>query len=230
MLKRLLIALVLLVALAAAADRFVARTAGDATAAQVRRATKARGGVDVTFNGFPFVTQALRGRFDSVDVTARDVPESGLTITQVDARFTGVRLDLGKALSGEVAGVPTDDAQATVRISYADLNAWLRSRGDLEVNGDTGRPVVSGRIRVRGATIDASGTASAVVRGSSILLTVKEATAGGVKIPAAGLRLLAIELKLPDLPFGITLTSVNSDRDGLEIMGTATGLVIPTGV
>jgi hypothetical protein len=228
MLKRLLIVLLVLVGLAAVADRFVARVAGDATGAQIRQSVKSRDDADVRFNGFPFVTQALRGRFDSVDVTARDVPQEGLTLSRIDAHFTGVRLKLGDALNGEVAGVPTDRAQATVRISYADLNEWLRSHGDLSVKGDTGRPVVTGRIRVRGVELTASGSAAAQVRGDSVFLRVTEATANGIKVPAAALRLLTIELKLPDLPFGITLTGIAADREGLLIKGTATGLIIPT--
>jgi hypothetical protein len=229
MLKRLLIVLLVLVGLAALADRFVARAAGDAAGAQIRRAVKSPDDADVRFNGFPFVTQAVRGRFESVDITARDVPQAGLTVTRIDAHFTGVRIKLGKALNGEVAGVPTDGARATVRISYDDLNSFLRRRpGSLTVSGASGRPVVSGRIRVRGAELDASGTAAAQIRGSSIVLRVTQATADGRAVPAAALPLLTVELRLPELPFGIALTGVTAERDALVVKGTAEGLVIPT--
>lgn len=228
MLKRLLIVLLVLLGLAALADRFVARVAGDAAGAQIRRALKTPDDAEVKFNGFPFVTQAVRGRFDSVEVTARDVPQDGLTVTRIESTFTGVRLKLGEALNGEVAGVPTDEAQATVRISYDDLNAWLRRRGDLTVTSQGNRAVISGRIRVRGQTLDAKGTATATVRRDAILLRVQSATANGTKVPAAALPLLTIELKLPGLPFGITLTSVTADSDALVVRGKAKNLVIPT--
>lgn len=229
MLKRLLIVLLVLLGLAALADRFIARAAGDAAGAQIRRAVKTPDDAEVRFNGFPFVTQAVRGRFESVDITARDMPQNGLTVTRIDAHFTGVQIKLDQALNGEVVGVPTEAARATVRISYDDLNAFLRGRpGSLGVSGTTGRPVVSGRIRVRGVELSASGTAAAQVRGSSIVLRVTQATAEGRAVPAAALRLLTVELRLPELPFGIELTSVTAERDALVVRGTAEGLVIPT--
>jgi hypothetical protein len=230
MLKRLLIVLLILVGLAALADRFLARAAGDAAGAQIRRAVRTPEDADVRFNGFPFVTQAMSGHFESVDVTARDVPQNGLTVTRIEAHFTGVRINFSKALNGEVAGVPTDRARATVRISYDDLNTFLRRRpGALSVSGSgNGRAQVSGRIRVRGAELDASGTAAAQIRDGSVVLRVTQATAEGRAVPAAALPLLTVELRLPELPFGIALSRVTAERDGLVIDGTAKGLVIPT--
>lgn len=229
MLKRLLIVLLILVGLAALADRFLARAAGDAAGTQIRRAVDSPEDAEVRFNGFPFVTQAMRGHFESVDVTARDVPQAGLTVTRIEAHFTGVRINFSKALNGEVAGVPTDRARATVRISYDDLNAFLGRRpGRLNVSGESGKSVVSGQIRVRGAELDASGTAAAQIRDGAVVLRVTQATAEGRAVPAAALPLLTVELRLPDLPFGIALTGVTAERDALVITGSAKGLVIPT--
>jgi hypothetical protein len=227
LIKRLLIVLLILLGLAALADRFVASAAGDGAAAEVRRSTRADS-ADVTFHGFPFAAQAIRGRFDRVDVVARDVPESGLTLTRIDATFTGVRLELDKALAGEISGVPTDAATATVRVSYADLNAWLRERGPLSVAWGASGAVVSGKINVRGATVSGVGVASAAVNAKGVVLRVTEATAEGVQIPKSALGLLSVQLNLSDLPFGIKLTSAKADRDGLLVRGTATGIVIPT--
>jgi hypothetical protein len=227
LIKRLLIVLLILVGLAALADRFVASAAGDGAAAEVRRSSRADS-AEVKFHGFPFATQAIRGRFDRVDVVARDVPESGLTLTRIDATFTGVRLDLENALAGEISGVPTDSAAATVRVSYADLNAWLRERGNVSVSWGATGAVVAGEINVRGASVSARGVASAAVNDKGVVLRVTEATAEGVQIPKSALGLLSVQLNLGDLPFGIKLTSARADRDGILIRGTATGIVIPT--
>jgi hypothetical protein len=227
LIKRLLVILLILLGLAALADRFVASAAGDGAAAEVRRSSRADS-ADVKFHGFPFATQAIRGRFDRVDVVARDVPESGLTLTRIDATFTGVRLDLDKALAGEISGVPTDSASATVRVSYADLNAWLRQRGNLSVAWGATGAVVSGTINVRGVSLAARGVGSASVNDKGVVIRVTEASAAGVAVPKAALGLLSVQLNLSDLPFGIKLTSAKADRDGLLIRGTATGIVIPT--
>jgi hypothetical protein len=229
-LKRLLIVLLVLLGLAAAADRFVAGAAERAAADQVRKTTKSTGDTDVKFHGFPFLTQAVRGRFEQVDVTVRGVPESGLSVTRIDAQFTGVRLSLGKAVSGELAAVPTDGATARVRLSYADLNAYLRRRGTIRVSGSAGRLAVSGQVRVRGALVTANGFATARLRPGSLVIQTTEAAVNGVAAPAAAVRALTVTVPLAALPFGIELEAVEVADDALVVVGSARSIVIPTKV
>lgn len=228
MLKRLLIVLAILLGLAALADRFLASAAGDAAGGQVRRAVHTQGNATVNFRGFPFVTQALGGRFRQVDVVARDVPAGGLTLARVDARFTGVRLEVGKALVGELAAVTTNKAAATARLTYADLNDYLRRRGSLSVSASGGQLWVTGQVRVNGALIAGKGTAAVTVRPGSIVLAVSSAAANGIAIPTAATRLLTITVPTAGLPFGMALQRVDVHDDALLLRGTASGIVIPT--
>ncbi len=230
MLKRLLIVLLVLLGLAAAADRFVASAAEKAAGDQVRNSTQSTEDADVKFHGFPFLTQAVRGRFQQVDVTVRGVPQSGLSISRIDAQFTGLRLSLGKAVSGELAAVPTDGASARVRLSYADLNAYLRRRGSIRVSGTGGRLAVTGQVRVRGALVTANGFATARLRPGSLVVQTTEASVNGVAAPAAAVRALTVTVPLTDLPFGIELQAVEVADDALIVIGSARSIVIPTKV
>ncbi|MDQ1708971.1 MAG: LmeA-like phospholipid-binding, partial [Frankiaceae bacterium] len=63
MLKRLAVALLVLLGLLAVADRYIASAAGSAAGGQVRRAIDTPANPHVTFGGFPFLTQALFGHF-----------------------------------------------------------------------------------------------------------------------------------------------------------------------
>jgi hypothetical protein len=123
-------------------------------------------------------------------------------------RLQGVHVALHAVFSGSVPNVPIDRADARVQISYADLNAYLAQRhlhvadagsGDLRVTGSAAGASVTGRGRLHldGSTVD-------VVVGNGLDFT----------IPLAG------------LPFRITLTGTSVTRSGVEVTGTAAGLVL----
>ncbi|MBW3551514.1 MAG: LmeA family phospholipid-binding protein [Proteobacteria bacterium] len=83
---------------------------------------------DVTVRGFPFLTQALSGRYDRVDISARDAPAGEMTLTRLDTTLRGVRVTLSQALSGSVGEVPVDAVEARALleerkgdIGYGDL-------------------------------------------------------------------------------------------------------------
>lgn len=228
MLKRLLIVVAVLLGLAVVADRYLASAAGDAAGGQVRRSAHTPQKPDVTFSGFPFVTQAVSGRFRRVDVVAKNVPASGLTFTRIDARFSGVKIKFGKALSGELDAVATERAAATARLSYGDLNTYLRRRGSLTVSVEGGALSVAGQVRVKGALISGKGKAAITLRPGSIVLQATSATANGVVLPAGAVRLLSVTVPTDGLPFGMVLQSVDIEADALVLRGTAAGIVIPT--
>lgn len=228
MLRRLVIALVLLLALVALADRLLVGAAQDAAGGQIRRSVRTPRDAEVTIAGFPFLTQALRGQFDRVDVVARDVPVEGLILDRVDARFTGMRIEAGKAFAGQLEGVPTDRATATARLTYDDLNSYLRRRGSLVVSASGGQLSVAGEVRVKGVRIAGKGLAALILRPGSLVLQVTSASAEGVPIPAAATRLLTVTVPTAGLPFGMSLQRVAVEDDALVLSGSAKSVVIPT--
>ena len=225
-LKRLLFALVLLLGLALLADRFLVSAAQDAAGRQVRSVLRTPRDAEVTIAGFPFLTQALGGRLRQVDVVSRGVPVEGLTLQRVDASLTGVRLEVGKALAGEIEGVPADTATATARLTYEDLNAYLRRRGSLVVSASGGTLSVAGQVRVKGAQFAGKGQAALVLRPGSIVLQVTSASADGVALPAAATRLLTVTVPTRGLPFGMSLQRVEIGQDALILRGAATGIFL----
>jgi hypothetical protein len=227
-LKRLAVALLVLLGLLAVADRYIASAAGSAAGGQVRRAIDTPANPHVTFGGFPFLTQALFGHFSRIDVVARDVPVQGLKLDRIDARFSGVDVKFGKALAGQLAAVPTHRAQATARLAYADLNTYLRRRGPITVEAAGGQLTLSGQVRVNGALISGRGRATVTVRPGSLVIRVVSASANGVPLPDAATRLFSVTVPTDALPFGISLQSVDVGSDALTLRGTATGIVIPT--
>ncbi|MER5942086.1 DUF2993 domain-containing protein [Streptomyces sp. NPDC001928] len=103
---------------------------------------------EVEIDGFPFLTQLADERLDSVKVTVPDVAADRVSLAQVTATATDVRLDTDGPASVRGADVP--HLEGDVLLSFADLNRELgasqvtftgeghdrvRARGTLPVAG-----------------------------------------------------------------------------------------------
>ena len=234
MFKRLLIVLVLLGGLAVLADRGLAYVAGNATARQIKIREGLKEDPDVTFRGFPFATQAVRGEFDEVAVTVRDIERDGLVVERIDATLRGVEIDLNDALNGRVTAVPVDRGEATLRLSYGDVNQYLTRRpGNIRVVVREGRPYVVSSFGVPGVgQLDVEGTPTVRVTKTSVRVSVTgvHPVTGSTALNdalarAAGIR-ASFTIPLDDLPFGIQVSGAELTATGMLVDATATGFVI----
>jgi hypothetical protein len=84
----------------------------------------------VSLGGFPFLTQVLFGKFKDIGVSLENIPTTadGPKISGVDAHLKGAHVPLGDAISNNVGKVPVDDVEATVRIDYDEINAFLKDK------------------------------------------------------------------------------------------------------
>ncbi|HVE99612.1 MAG TPA: DUF2993 domain-containing protein [Mycobacteriales bacterium] len=235
MLKGLVVSAAVVVGLAAVADLGLAAVAGSAVGKAVQRSEGMSEEPDVTFRGYPFVTQAVRGRFREVDVTARDVRVEGLNFTRVEADLRGVRVGLSDALAGEVEAVPVDSGTATVFLDYVDLNAYLESRpGSPRVTAGAGALVVRSSIGVPGrgsVPVEGTGTPRVTERGVVVTVTGVRALSGPalpVAAVASSAARLSFTISTSGLPFGITLQAVEVAADALRFSASARGVVIRT--
>jgi hypothetical protein len=232
--RKLLVALAVLAGLLALADRGVAKVSADQAAAAVKLHEGLKESPDVTFRGFPFVTQAWHGRFRAVDVTARDVVRDGLTVDRIDAHLEGVHVKLDKVIHGKVVEVPVDRGRATLHVTYGNLQTYLAKRpGNLRL------VVVDGRVRVRSTfgvpgvgSVEVEGTPAVKVTGDQVKVTVTEvkATVGGPALSVtlatqAGAR-SSFALPFDDLPFGIRIERAELTGTELVVDAAAAGLVI----
>ncbi|MDQ1711891.1 MAG: hypothetical protein QOE45_1341 [Frankiaceae bacterium] len=233
MLKRFVIFLLILAGLLCLADRALATVAGNATAAEIKRHESLREDPSVRFRGFPFVTQALRGRFAAVDVTVRDLERDGVVISRIDAHLENVRVHLNEALKGRVRAVPVGKGEATVTVRYADLSSFLATRpGNIRIQSAGGKVTVSSTFGVPGfGQVVVEGTPQVKVAGSGVRVTVTDIRANGAtrlsaaQAAAAGVR-SSFTIPLGKLPFGIKAASARLTADALVLTATAEGFVI----
>lgn len=234
--RKLGIILAVLLGILALADRGLAMVAANATADQIQKHEKLRERPDVSFGGFPFITQAVSGNFSSVTVTARDVEREGLAIDRIEARLKGVKVDIGDAMKGRVTSVPVREGEATVHVTYGDLQRFLSDRpGNIRVGPrDDGQVVVVTTIGIPGAgSIEVEGTPRVAVAGRSITVTVtnvrRSGSGEGLSPPVAAQAMgrASFTIPLDSLPFGIRASSAELTRSALVVEATAEGLVIP---
>ena len=103
-LRSLVIVAAVLIGLAVGVDRLANHVAEGRIAAVLQSDAHLAHKPTVTVHGFPFLTQAFNGRYDRIEVTARDLfGSSDGSVSTVN--FEGVHLPAAKALSGKVGEI-----------------------------------------------------------------------------------------------------------------------------
>jgi len=210
--RRLLISLVVILGLLVVADR-VARAAADRAVAQrIQHDQGLSQRPDVSIDGFPFLTQALAGRYDHVTLTMHDLHNGPVPVQTLRVVLRGVHVPLSAVFSGHVSSVPIDRATATVLVRYADLGANVGGNHLTVSEGTNGEVKVTGTVSALGQTVTASGEGRLDVRGNDVVVTVGHG--------------LDFTVPLSGLPFRIVLVGAKATKSGIEVSATANGLVV----
>jgi hypothetical protein len=226
--RALLVVALLLIGLVLVADRVAVGFAEDRVAEQVAEKGGLAGTPEVDIDGFPFLTQAVGGRYDEVRIslTAEQLgqPEG----TRADVVLRGVEVPLSSVLAGSVQEVPVERIDGTATLSYALLSAQLGSGTELEREGDGLR--ITRTVEVLGQQVRLTATGQVALEGNDLVVDVEEASGAGVDVPGFLLDratdLLDLRYPVPALPFGLQLTGVRPAADGVDIRVEATDTVL----
>ncbi|MEN3358434.1 MAG: hypothetical protein V7637_2416 [Mycobacteriales bacterium] len=231
--RRLLIAVVILLGLLVVLDRVAVVLANRAVAKQIRSEMELRGDPSVHISGFPFLTQAVRGRYRDVHVQIPAVTSGALRNINVDSRLHGVRAPLRDLAGGTVDRVPVDEISGSVLVHYDDL---ARASG---IPGLTIRPVsgglqVSAQEQVLGQRIAASGLAHITVRNDDLVVTAQDVQVNGIPAPPALVAEVTRRLSFPvstgRLPLALRITGVTTGADALSVSAEARDVVLRRGL
>ena len=226
--KALLVVVLLLLGLAFAADRVAAGVAEDRVAEVVVEKAGLAGTPDVEIGGFPFLTQAVGGRYDEVRIsmTADELgqPEG----TEAEVVLHGVQVPLSDVLSGSVETVPVERVDGTATLAYDLLSAQLGGDTTLSREGDGLR--ITKTVELLGQTIPLTVAGTVSLDGDVLVVDVEEAEGAGVEVPGflvdQAADLLDLRYTVPALPFGLQLTSVVPADDGVDVTVEATDTVL----
>ncbi|RBY78177.1 DUF2993 domain-containing protein [Geodermatophilus sp. TF02-6] len=224
----LLVVLLVLAGLAVVADRVVVGIAEDRVARLIAERGRLAGRPDVQIEGFPFLTQAVRGRYDDVRIalTAADLDQPAGT--RADVSLRGVHVPLSDVLSGSVQEVPVEHVDGTVTLSYDLLAQRLGPGTTLAREGDGLR--VQRTVEVAGVTVPLTATGTIALDGDEILFDVQDVSSEDEHVPDfivdQASDLLDLRYGVPDLPFGLRVTGVSVADDGVDVAFSATDTVL----
>jgi hypothetical protein len=226
--KVLLVLLVLLLGAVVVADRVGVGIAEERVAQQIAERGGLSGTPDVDITGFPFLTQAVSGRYTDVRVslTAEQLGQPAGTRAQVSLR--GVRIPLSDVLSGSVQEVPVDRVDGTATLPYALLAEQLG--GDTTLAGADGGLQITRTVSLAGFDFPVTAVGTVTLDGQDLVVDVEQAAASGVDVPGFVLDraadLLDFRYPVPALPFGLQLTSVDPGGDGVHVRVEARDTVL----
>ncbi len=233
--RRLLVTFVVLLliigVIAVVADRlgasYAERAIGDRVAQQLTEQKATAEQPDVTIEGVPFLTQVAAGKYQEIKIllntfsgpagNGKNIKMNPLEIRakDVDAPLDTIRTGNGDIVAGTVTGVGT--------LSYPDL-ADLTDQEGLKLSERDGKLVGTAPLQALGQTFNASGTANLAVKDGVVQVTFADVTAEGLpNVPLVqGLvdnyvKQLAFDLKVPALPLGLKVQSVEPRPDGLFV-------------
>jgi LmeA-like phospholipid-binding len=224
----LLVLLLLVVGVLVVVDRVGVGIAERRVADQIATRGDLTSAPDVKITGFPFLTQAVSGTYQDIRVHLTAEELSQPAGTRADVSLHGVHVPLSDVLSGSVKQIPVDRVDGTATLSYALLADQLGGNTTLTGEGDGIRLTKS--VKVLGIAFDVTATGTVTLHGQDIVVDVQKASAGDAHVPDSVLgqvtQLLDFSYRVPELPFGLQLTSVRPAPEGLDVAVQASDTVL----
>jgi len=224
----LVVLLLILVGALVVVDRVGVGIAEDRVAAQVAARGDLNGEPTVDIAGFPFLTQAVSGKYRDVRISLTAAELGQPAGTRADVSLRGVHVPLSDVLSSSVQQIPVDRVDGTATLSYALLADQLGGDTALSQQGDGIR--ITKTVEVLGIRFPLTAAGTVTLDGQDVVIDVHDASAAGVDVPDAVVRraanLLDLSYRVPALPFGLQLTSVQPAAEGVAVAVEATDTVL----
>ncbi|HEY7046796.1 MAG TPA: DUF2993 domain-containing protein [Jatrophihabitantaceae bacterium] len=229
------IVVVVLLGLLVIADRVIAGVAESAVSKRIANESpfvETGAKPHVSINGFPFLTQALSGKYDDIEVSGRALTIDRIQGIDLDAHMHGVHVPLGDAVDRKVNSLPIDHLDATATVPYTEAAKQTGIDG-LQMSDNHGALHVSLAVSLpRLGNITASGDADLHASGNRVSYSVRQISVNG--IPAADAlvpqlqQLMNGSLTLPRLPYHLQVTGVQPTSSGIQATARADHIVVDT--
>lgn len=237
--RRLLIVFIVLLlvlgGLLVVADRVAASVAERAISDEVAKQLVAQdirsSPPEVGVNGFPFLTQVLDGKYESITISLRDlegnVEGNAVRVPQFDANARNVTASLDSIRSGQ-GDIVAQTVDATATVAYASVVDFME-QPNLRLSERDGKLFVSAPVTFAGQQITLTGTASDLTyEDGKVRIRFEELTAEDLpQLPGVQAlinqfaRQISISFALPALPFELDVREVRAQPEGLVVVGQA---------
>lgn len=221
---RLAITVLVLIGVLVAVDRIGVAVAESAVAQTVQRSQHLADKPSVHIDGFPFLTQFARGKYDKIELSDDNVTvgRNGRTVSLEHLEVTLHKVTVARDFKSATADSGTGDA----RMSYQELSRTLGAR--LSYAG-SGRVTAGASLVVGGQRISGSITARPQLSGHSLQFVAPQVTVDGGPAPSAVAAALSgvfgAPIPLENLPYSLTVQSLSADQDGVSFALSARHLL-----
>ncbi|NMM82871.1 hypothetical protein B2J88_00555 [Rhodococcus sp. SRB_17] len=250
--RKLIIGIVFLLGLGLVADFGAAAYAEYRVSRELRAGASLDADPEVTFNGFPFITQALSGKYKDVYIRATGVQSNIVGEVTVEADLRGVSVPFTDLINGNVTQLPVDKLDGRMGINATDLGKLLNIP-DLQVSsppadksdgtggsGGTGATtagavVLTGTVAVGPVETPVSVQANLVLDGGQVKIVASNLYFGpegeaDFSIPAALeptiLGMFSYTIDPQSLPFNVKPNLVYAEGGRIVIEGSTENTVI----
>ena len=227
--RKLLIAVVVVLLLGAGADFVAARVFENRVTEALQREYDLGRRPVVQVRDVPFLPHLATGRFSTIDLAATDATARGINAAHLKLTLHGVRVPRD-VLLGEPGRITVDRADGTIELTEAEVNRLLADRlqgGALAIKENG----VELRVQVPllGQTLEALVTGELGARDGRVTFTPDEIRLGEQgRIDPSVKDLLAsqftFEVPLPELPAGVRLERVDTRPGTVVLSGRAAGV------
>ncbi len=220
---------VLLGAILVVADRIAVSVAQDRVATRLAGQRPFEGTPKVTIHGFPFLTQALGGKYSDIEVTGTGQELAGMTGATVDAQLHGAHIPLS-AVGGGVKTVPVDQVAVSITIALAQVARATGVTG-LTLTSRNGNVVATAPIDLAGlGHVTLSATVHLNITNGALdgsLSDLRE-TAGALpsSLTAEAEQLLCIHIALPGVGFDSAVATVRTSGGNVVFTGSARNVTL----
>lgn len=184
----------------------------------------------VRLHGTPFLTQALRGRYEDIEVSGGGLLIGEMAGATLNAHLYNAWLPPRELLGGRTDRLPCDRVEGRIVLPYGELARVSRVPG-LSLSYERERLVASASLPVPGisALARVSGQASLTVDDGTVWLKVRGLSVAGIGLPSLVVKQLMpslnVPIPLPALPYGLRLDSLTPQASGLVVTGSARDVV-----
>lgn len=184
----------------------------------------------VRIHGRPFLTQAVRGRYARVHVSAGGLRIGEMTGATLDADLQTVHLSARELLGHRAEELSCEQVRGTLVLPFGEL-ARVSAIPGLEFRQRGERLLASAALPIPGLNQLArvNGEAIWTLQGpGSVWLRIRGVSVAGIALPGIVLNQLLpsldVPVPLPELPYGLRIDGLRPTAAGLEVTGGASGV------
>lgn len=225
--RRLVVTLLVLAGLLVVADRAALAAAESQLAAEVQREEKLAQRPTIDLIGFPFLTQAVRGKYDGGRLEVRNLRTEKLRVNRLVIDLRDVEVPLTDLVSGNVHAVPAGVVSGVAMVSYADLAAATGVPG-LKIGAKGDKLELTFAVEQFGTSTPVIATARIGVADQAVRITSVQIQGAALpeELTSAALAQVQSNLAFGVLPYGLKVSDVRVAETGVEVSAHARNAVL----